>query len=485
MAGGDWRGFAMEEAELLSGRLKNLLSSGQAYVRSHLGLDLGLAPELYPTWLMLATAGMGALLLLAVSWAAICGGGGGGKSKRSIRVVTRGGPPVAKTPVTKTVKPEETKKRNAKKAWEKKLQPNGKPAAALVVQQEVKVPKVLSKLHPPSTKTRKAPEAQPPVQLKKDKKKSKISVKPAQHVITHDGKELDEGAWETKVSIREKKQQRRKDKGADSFSGQEGTPAAQSHVESNSNVKKKNKGANDSQNSKSAAKASSSQGGDGVNSGGWTDFSAMVTPTHMGSTEPNKFGSHYHTRAEPRSWSQESQGGAQTWVANIKSDHDPVSLSMLRLNATPDPLSKWTVDLHWTTHADDEWGGTKGADSDWNAPAEHWGNYEEPPVVTRLLTQLKQRTLTNKVSGDSDDPAEGAAKSKKKRKKKTASKEEGIPEAQAVNSLPKPEDLPVAASKKPSISSTRKRPEKNAGNDGGGNGKKRQEKGQKGNVVVT
>lgn len=107
----------MEEAELLSGRLKDLLSSGQAYVRSHLGLDLGLAPELYPTWLMLATAGMGALLLLAVSWAAICGGGC--RSKRSIRVVTRSGPPVAKTPVTKTVKPEETKKRNAKKAGEK------------------------------------------------------------------------------------------------------------------------------------------------------------------------------------------------------------------------------------------------------------------------------------------------------------------------------------------------------------------------------
>lgn len=136
----------------------------------------------------------------------------------------------------------------------------------------------------------------------------------------------------------------------------------------------------DSQNSKSASKASSSQGGNGINGGGWTDFSAMVPSTHMGSTEPSKFGSHYRTRAEPRSWSQESQGGAQTWGASIKSDRDPVSLSMVHLNATPgrtddrylvsfkavpqsllfslpDPLSK-SVDLHWTTHADDEWGGT-------------------------------------------------------------------------------------------------------------------------------
>ncbi|XP_077362994.1 metadherin a [Festucalex cinctus] len=464
MAGGDWRGFALEEAELLSGRLKDLLSSGQAYVRSHLGLDLGLQPELYPTWLMLTTAAVGALLLLAVSWAAVCGGGSGSRRKRSIPVVTSssggGGPPVAKTLVNKTVKPEETKKRNAKKVGEKKPQPNGQPAAALVVQREVKVPEVLSKLRPPSIKTRKAPEAQLPVQMKKDKKKSKTSVKPAQYVITHDGKEPDEGAWETKVSNREKKQQRRKDKGPESYSGPEGTHAAKSHVESTGNVKKKNRGANESHNSRSATKASSSQGGDSVTSGGWTDFTAKIPPTQMGSTDTTKWGSHYRTRAEPRSWTQDLQGGAQNWVASTKSDLNPVPLSMLRMNAAAEPLSK-SVELQWTSHADDEWCSTNGVDpsSDWNAPAEHWGNYEEPPV---LIRGMKERTPTNKVSEvekNVGDPAGGAAKSKKKRKKKKTSEEE----AQAVKLAPKPEVVPVVASKKPSISSSsRKRPEQNA-----------------------
>ncbi|XP_077404765.1 metadherin a [Vanacampus margaritifer] len=470
MAGGDWRGFALEEAELLSGRLKDLLSSGQAYVRSHLGLDLGLQPELYPTWLMLTTtAAVGALLLLAVSWAAFYGGGSGSRKKRSISVVTSssssgGGPPVAKTPANKTIKPEETKKKNAKKVGEKKPQPNGQPAAAVVVQREVKVPEVLSKLRPPSIKTRKAPEAQPPVLVKNDKKKSKTSVKPVQYVITHDGKEPDEGAWETKVSNREKKQQRRKDKDPESYSGPEGTHPAKSHVESTGNVKKKNRGANESHNSRSTTKTSPSQGVDGVTSGGWTDFTASIPPTQMGSTDTTKWGSHYRARAEPRSWTQDSQGGAQTWVANTKPDLNPVSLSMLRPNAAAaEPPSK-SAALQWTSHADGEWCSTNGVDpsSDWNAPAEHWGNYEEPPVVTRPMTQLKERTLPNKVSeGEKDgvDPAGGAAKSKKKRKKKKTSEEE----AQAVNLVPKPEDVPAAASKKPSISSSsRKRPEQNA-----------------------
>ncbi|XP_037119846.1 protein LYRIC-like isoform X3 [Syngnathus acus] len=415
MAGGDWRGFALEEAEFLSGRLKDLLSSGQAYVGSHLGLDLGMKPELFPTWLILTTATVSALLLLAVTWAAVCGGGGR-RRKRSILVVTpsgRGdGHPVAKTTVTKMVKLEETKKRHSKKGGEKKLQPNGQPAAAAVlVQQEVKAPRlhpdVLRKLHLPSIKTRKAPNAQLPAQVKKDQKKRKTSVKLAQQVIAHDGKETDEGAWETKVSNREKKQQRRKEKGAEPLSGSEVTHPAKGHVDSTSNVKKKkNRAANEFQNSKSAAK-----GGNGVNGGSRTDFSAKVPPTQTGFTETSKWGAPYCTRTEPRSWAQESQG------ANMKSDLDPASLSVLRLNAAAEPLSK-CMEPQLMHHADDEWAGMKGEDAgtDWNAPVEHWGNYEEPPVA-------RERTPANKASAgekESEDPAGGAGKPKKKRKKKTS-----------------------------------------------------------------
>ncbi|XP_057684378.1 metadherin a isoform X2 [Corythoichthys intestinalis] len=440
-----WRGFALEEAEILGGRLKDLLSSGQAFVRSRLGWDLGLEPEFYPTWLVLTTAALGALLVLAAFLATVCGGGGGDRRrKRSAPppVTLRGGgevaakTPLVKAPLTKTAKPEETKKKNVKKAGDKKPQPNGQLASAVVVQQEVKVLKVLSRQPPPPAKTRKAPQPQEqlPAQVKKDKKKSKTNVKAAPYVITLDGKEPDEGTWETKVSNREKKQQRRKDKGPETYAGPEGTNAGKSHV------KKKNTGAHESQPSKSAAKASAAgQGGDGV------DFSDKTSA----SAESAKWGSRHRGRGEPRT--QESQGG------NAKSDLDPVSYSALRQNAAE------PVEPQWTNRADDQWGGSNGADpgSDWNAPAEHWGNYEEPPVAIVLLTQLMERPSAIKVtSGENDgqDPAGGAATAKKRRKRKKKSEEEAASET--VKTAHKFEDVPVVASQKLSISSSRQRPER-------------------------
>ncbi|XP_061615898.1 metadherin a isoform X2 [Phyllopteryx taeniolatus] len=353
------------------------------------------------------------------------------------------------------------KKRSAIK-FQLKTQSNGQPAAAVIMQQEVKVPKLFAKL-PLPIKTRNAPDVQPPAQVKKDKQKSKKSVKSAQFVVTHDGKEPDEGTWETKVSNREKKQQRQKEKCPETCGGPERTHAAKSHVESTSNVKKKNRVANESQHSRSAAKGPSCQGGDCVNSGGRNDFPAKISVTQMGSAETSKWGSHCRTRAEPRSCTQKSQGGAQTWVANMKSDVNPLSLSMQRLNAAAEPLSK-SMELQWTSHADEQWGGTNGVEpgSDWNAPAEPWGNYEQPQEAMR---QLKERPPANKVmedEKDNEDPVGGAAKSKKKRKKKKKSEEDALCQAQAGNFVPKSEDLPAAASKKPSISSSRKQPEQNA-----------------------
>lgn len=114
---GDWRGFALEKAELLSSRLKDLLSSGQGYVSAQFGLDLGLKPELYPTWLMLTTAAVGLLLLLGLSWAAVCGGLFVGKKRGS--PVTHSSNEPSKVHFTKTAKPEEQKKRSKKKTLEK------------------------------------------------------------------------------------------------------------------------------------------------------------------------------------------------------------------------------------------------------------------------------------------------------------------------------------------------------------------------------
>ncbi|XP_061676716.1 metadherin a isoform X2 [Syngnathoides biaculeatus] len=460
MAGGDWGRFALEEAELLSGRLKDLLSSGQAYVRSHLGLDLGLEPELYPTWLTLTTAAACAVFLLAALWVAVCGG-----RKRSPPAAAPGRVPVAKALVTKPVKPEVTKKRNAKKAAEK-TQSNGQPAAAVVVPQQVKVPKVFAKLLLPIT-TRKAPEVQPPAG-KKDKKKGDKSVKATQYVVTQEGKEPDEGTWETKVSNREKRQQRRKDKCPEIQSDPGKAHVAKGHAESPSNVKKKNRVANEPQQSGSATKGSSGQVGDGVARGGWNDFPSKISATQAASAETTQRGSRSRARAENRSSAQKAQGGAQTRVANVKSDLNPGPVSTMRMNAAAEPLSK-SVEVQWMTPADDQWGGTNCAEpsSDWNAPAEPWGNYEDPPEVAMgPSTARKGRPLPNMVTGgekDEEDPVEGGMNSKKKRKRKKKSQDDAMTRPQAGNSAPKPEDLPAAASKKPSVpSSSLKRPEQNA-----------------------
>lgn len=114
---GDFRGFALEKAELLSSRLKEVLSSGQGYVRAQFGVDLGLKPELYPTWVILSTAAVGLLLLLGLSWAAVCSGLFIGKKRGS--PVSQGICEPDKVNLAKIAKPEEQKKRSRKKTHEK------------------------------------------------------------------------------------------------------------------------------------------------------------------------------------------------------------------------------------------------------------------------------------------------------------------------------------------------------------------------------
>lgn len=125
---GDLRVFALQKAELLSDRLREMLSTGQEYLLTQFGVDLGLEPELYPTWVVLSTAAVGLLLLLlfAVSWAAVCGALLSGKRRRSPADRDVCEPP-AKATLTKSVKAEEqqqqqqpqTKKKSRKKAADK------------------------------------------------------------------------------------------------------------------------------------------------------------------------------------------------------------------------------------------------------------------------------------------------------------------------------------------------------------------------------
>ncbi|XP_059205571.1 metadherin a isoform X2 [Centropristis striata] len=475
---GDLQGFALEKAEVLSSRLKELLSSGQGYVRAQFGVDLGLKPDVYPTWVILSTAAAGLLLLLS----AVCGGLFVGKKRGS--PVTHGNGEPVKANSAKTVKPEEQKKRNKKKS-EKNTQSNGQPVA--VAQEEVKVSEVVSKLAP-QIKTEKVHEVQAPVQVKKNKKKTKINVKPVQQVSTHDGKEPDDGTWETKVSNREKRQQRRKDKGPEDSGSPGGVEAPKSNVEAPvaTAPTKKNRGNHESLHSRTAGKVETASGAvssswkeeSPVNGGGWTDISLKM-PRQMGAMEGTKWSSiptatHFRAPPKPQSWGQETQAWSGI-DGRIKTDLNPVTFSMMGLNTT-DPRSN-SIELPWGRHhdADDEWSGSNGMaavdpSSDWNAPVEHWGNYEEPLVMATPAPPLKEQSVPNKMSEDekdTDDASSGAAKSKKKRKKKKKTEEEAASEAQTVstvplvNAVPKPQEPPVMASKKqnPSISSSQKKSE--------------------------
>ncbi|XP_062291556.1 metadherin a isoform X3 [Scomber scombrus] len=470
---GDLRGFALEKAELLSSRLKELLSSGEEYVRAQFGVDLGLKPELYPTWVILLSTAVVGLLLAAVCGALLAGKKRGGCG-------SRGGSEHDKAHVAKTTKPEEQKKRSRKKTQEKKTQSNGQPVT--VAQEEVQVTEVVSKLSP-QIKTEKVREVQSPVQVKKNKKKTKTDVKPVQKVSTNDGKEPDDGAWETKVSNRERKQQRRKDRGPED-SGSPGSvetpktrgesPAAT--VPTNT---KKNRGNHESLHSRSSGKGDSQPPSrreePSVNGGRWTDISLKI-PGQMGTMEGTKWSAihtntHYRTQPEPQSWGQETQAWSGI-NGRSKTEINPASFSMLGLNTT-DSVSN-SIGLQWTRHpeVDDEWSGFNGVaavdpSSDWNAPSEHWGNYEEPPVLATPAPPLKEQPAPSKVSEDekdSEDPAGGAAKSKKRRRKKKKTEEEAASEAQTASTVPqvpKPQELPAPASKKqnPSISSSQKKSE--------------------------
>lgn len=117
--GRDFLGFALEKAELLSSRLKEVLSSGQEYALARFGVDLGLKPELYPTWIILSTAAVGLLLLLGLSWAAVCGALVLRKKRGS--PVTLGSSEPNKTNLGKTTRPQEQKKRDKKETLEKVL----------------------------------------------------------------------------------------------------------------------------------------------------------------------------------------------------------------------------------------------------------------------------------------------------------------------------------------------------------------------------
>lgn len=104
-----WQDAASQQVKLLTDALNEMLSKALGLLRSELGVDLGLKPELIPPWVILLAACTGLLLMVAL-WASICRG------------IFKKRPPISsvddgievKRGVGKPVKSEEPKKKKKK-----------------------------------------------------------------------------------------------------------------------------------------------------------------------------------------------------------------------------------------------------------------------------------------------------------------------------------------------------------------------------------
>ncbi|XP_032465385.1 protein LYRIC isoform X4 [Phocoena sinus] len=457
MATRSWLDELAQQAEEGSARLQEMLSVGLGFLRTELGLDLGLEPKRYPGWVILV--GMGALgllllFLLGYGWAAACAGAR--KKRRSPprkreEAAAAPGPAADDLGVLKNLRSEEQKKKNRKKLPEKP-KPNGR-TIEVAEEEVVRTPRSAAAKQPLETHKKNE-------KSKKNKKKSKSDAKAVQNSSRHDGKEVDEGAWETKISHREKRQQRKRDKvQSDSGSLDSTIPGIENTITVTTEQvttasfpvgSKKNKvssGLNENLT---------------VNGGGWNEKSVKLSSQinageeKWNSVSPPSAGKR---KTEPSAWGQDggdANANGKDWGRSW-SDRSIFS----GIGSTAEPVSQSTTsDYQWDVsrnqpYIDDEWSGLNGMSSadpssDWNAPAEEWGNWVDEE---RASLQKSQEPIPDdqKVSDDDKEKGEGAlptGKSKKKKKKKKKQGEDNSP-AQDTEELGKEirEELPVNTSK--------------------------------------
>ncbi|XP_015265354.1 PREDICTED: protein LYRIC isoform X5 [Gekko japonicus] len=487
MAAPSWQEAVAQQAEEVSSRLRDVLSAGVGLLRTELGLQLpsGLEPQRLPTWLVLLSTSLLALLvLLGLLWAATCARAGDARKKRPGRAAEveeeedeeedddeeeetavvgltggggSGGPNKA-APGAATMlllKGEEQKKRNKKKPPEKMGRLNGQPVHE-VSEEEIMQTVRRDNLKQPSDAEKKTEKS------KKNKKKPKGDTKTVQDQSRTEGKEIDEGAWETKISNREKRQQRKRDKVLTDAGSESNLPGMENSVTvsteqltsttSFSVGPRKSKGDSTSNiqvsNSKSGkGDAVLQQGlneGPTVNGGNWNE-------------KPVKLSSQIGTSEEK--WTSVSSAAAWSGVdGRINTpEQSSASFTSLGLNPAVSGSSSESVsqpgatDFQWDlnrnqAHIDDEWSGLNGlspADpsSDWNAPAEEWGNWveeEKAPSTPQLEEALSE---VQKISDDDREKTEptlnstASGKSKKKKKKKKKQGEEASSPVQDAEDL--------------------------------------------------
>ncbi|XP_031547041.1 protein LYRIC isoform X1 [Vicugna pacos] len=509
MAAPSWLDKLAQQAEEGSARLQEMLSVGLGFLRTELGLDLGLEPKRYPGWVILVgTGALGLLLifLLGYSWAAACAGA---RKKRRNPPRKREEAAAASAPAAddlallKNLRSEEQKKKSRKKLPEKP-KPNGR-TVEVAEEEVVRTSRSVTAKQPLETDKKNE-------KSKKNKKKSKSDAKAVQNSSRHDGKEVDEGAWETKISHREKRQQRKRDKvQTDSGSLDSTIPGIENTITVTTEQvtttsfpvgSKKNKG--DSHlnvqvsNFKSGKGDSTLQVSSGlnenltVNGGGWNEKSIKlssqisageekwnsISSASAGKrkTEPSAWGqdtgdANANGKDWGRSWNDRSIfSGIAAWSSVDRgmntSEQNSASFASLTLNSavsgsTAEPVSQSTTsDYQWDVsrnqpYIDDEWSGLNGLSSadpssDWNAPAEEWGNWVDEERASLLKSQ-EPIPDDQKVSDDDKEKGEGAlptGKSKKKKKKKKKQGEDNSP-AQDTEELEKEirEEPPVNTSK--------------------------------------
>ncbi|KAM4865105.1 protein LYRIC isoform 7-T7 [Thomomys bottae] len=399
MAARSWQDELAQQAEEGSARLREMLSVGLGFLRTELGLDLGLEPKRYPGWVILVGTGALGLLLLVLlgyGWAAACAGAR--KKRRSPprkREEAAAAPaPAADDPAQlKNFRSEEQKKKNRKKLPEKP-KPNGR-TVEVAEEETVRTPRSVAAKQPPEQDKKNE-------KSKKNKKKTKSDAKAVQNSSRHDGKEVDEGAWETKISHREKRQQRKRDKVlTDSGSLDSAIPGIENTIS--------------------------------VTTDQLTTASFPVgSKKNKGESHPNVQVSNFKSGKGDPTIQVPSGLNENLTVDGGGWNEKPVKLSShISTGSTAEPVSQSTTsDYQWDVsrnqpYIDDEWSGLNGLSSadpssDWNAPAEEWGNWVEEERASLLKSQ-EPIPNDKKVSDDDKEKGEGAlptGKSKKKKKKK-------------------------------------------------------------------
>eukprot|EP00075_Anas_platyrhynchos_P019049 XP_027308302.1 protein LYRIC isoform X2 [Anas platyrhynchos] len=490
MAAGSWQQAAAQQAEETAARVREALAGGLGLLRAELGLELGLDPHGLPTWLALGLPAALGLGLLGLLLALVCGSGlrrkaAGGRAERKgdeAAALTgsggggggsggAGGP--GKAAGQLGLKGDEQKKRSKKKLPEKAARPNGRSFLD-VSEDEIIQPVCKENTKQPLDAEKKNEK------VIKEKKKSKGDAKTVQDASRVDGKEVDEGTWETKISNREKRQQRKRDKVLTDGGSGESNPQGSENTATVSIEQlmptpslpvglRKNKGdtlLNVQVSSSKPSKGESSipQVSTGlseshtVNGGSWNEKSVKISSqigvgeekwTSVSSATAGK------RKTETSAWGQDAgdaNGNGKDWGVTLVGRPWKERSLFTPIGSNSEPVSQaGTSDFQWDlSHAqppvDDEWSGLNGLSSadpssDWNAPAEEWGNWVDEEKVVSVPQPEEALSDVQKASDNEREKAEPilqsstSGKSKKKKKKKKKQGEEANSPSQDTEEL--------------------------------------------------